>query len=75
MHSFEELMSMELTALRSLAESMGMKKNSTENKEEMAYYVIDNASAQVAREEAAKLKPRAQKERKPRAKRTATASR
>ena len=74
MHSFEELMSMELTALRSLAESMGMKKNSTENKEEMAYYVIDNASAQVAREEAAKLKPRAQKERKPRAKRTATAA-
>lgn len=71
MHSFEELMSMDEAALRGLAESMGMKKNSTDNKEEMAYYVIDNASAQVAREEAAKLKPRAQKERKPRAKRTA----
>lgn len=66
MQSFEELMSMDESALRELAESMGMKKNSTD-KEEMAYYVIDNASAQVAREEAAKLKPR-QKERKPRAK-------
>jgi len=74
MHSFEELMSMDETALRGLAESMGMKKNSTDNKEEMAYYVIDNASAQVAREEAAKLKPRTQKERKPRAKRTAPAA-
>lgn len=63
-------MSMDETALRSLAESMGMKKNSTDSKEEMAYFVIDNASAQVAREEAAKLKPR-QKERKPRAKKSA----
>lgn len=70
MQSFDELMSMDETALRSLAESMGMKKNSTDSKEEMAYFVIDNASAQVAREEAAKLKPR-QKERKPRAKKSA----
>lgn len=71
MHSFEELMSMDENAIRELAESMGMKKNSTDNKEEMAYFIIDNASAQVAREEAARLKPRAQKERKPRTKRAA----
>lgn len=73
MQSFEELMSMDDVALRDLAESMGMKKNSTDNKEEMAYFVIDNASAQVAREEAARLKPRAQKERKPRTKRVSAA--
>ena len=66
-------MSMDDVALRDLAESMGMKKNSTDNKEEMAYFVIDNASAQVAREEAARLKPRAQKERKPRTKRVSAA--
>ena len=74
MHSFEELMSMDETALRDLAESMGMKKNSSDNKEETAYFIIDNASAQVAREEAARLKPRAQKERKPRTRRTAAAT-
>ncbi len=51
-------MSMDDTQLRALAESMGMKKSHTDNKEEMAYYVIDNASAQVAKEEAAKIKPR-----------------
>lgn len=72
MQSFDELMSMDEIALRSLAESMGMKKNSTESKEEMAYYVIDNASAQAAREEVAKMKPR-QKERKPRARKTTAA--
>ena len=48
MQSFDELMSMDDTQLRALAESMGMKKSHTDNKEEMAYYVIDNASAQVA---------------------------
>ncbi len=70
MQSFEELMSMEDTQLRALAESMGMKKGHTDNKEEMAYYVIDNATAQFAKEEAARVKPRAQRERKPRAKKT-----
>ena len=59
-------MSMDDAALNELAESMGMKKNSLENKEEIAYFIIDNASAQVAREQAAKLKPKAPKERKPR---------
>lgn len=71
MQSFDELMSMDDASLRGLAESMGMKKNSTDSKEEMAYFVIDNASALAAREEMAKLKPRAPKERKPRAKKEA----
>ena len=70
MQSFDELMSMDDTQLRALAESMGMKKSHTDNKEEMAYYVIDNASAQVAKEEAAKIKPRPSRERKPRVKKT-----
>ena len=56
--------------LQGLAESMGMKKAAGSSKEELAYFIIDNASAQAAREEMAKLKPRAQKERKPRQKRT-----
>lgn len=71
MQSFDELMSMEDSALRELAESMGMKKNSNDNKEEIAYYVIDHATEQFAREEVAKLKPRGAKERKPRGKRQA----
>ena len=33
-------MSMDETALRELAESMGMKKSSTDNKEETAYFII-----------------------------------
>lgn len=57
MQSFDELMSMDETALKDLAESMGMKKANTHNKEELAYYIIDNASAQYASEEAARLKP------------------
>lgn len=64
-------MSMDDAALKDLAESMGMKKNSTENKEEIAYFIIDNASAQLAREQAAKLKPKTVKERKPRGRRPA----
>ncbi|MDE7402464.1 MAG: transcription termination factor Rho [Muribaculaceae bacterium] len=68
MQSFDELMSMDDTALRSLAESMGMKKNSSDNKEELAYYVIDHASAAAAKEEMAKLKPQPKRRgRKPKA--------
>lgn len=65
MHNLDELLSMEDTALRELAESMGMDKKITD-KEEMAYHVLNVESEQTAREEAAKLKPRAQKDRKPR---------
>ncbi|MGN0237814.1 MAG: transcription termination factor Rho [Lepagella sp.] len=64
MQNFEELMSMDDASLRSLAESMGMKKGDKSDKEELAYYIIDNASEQMAREQVAKLKPRATRERK-----------
>ena len=67
-------MSMDESSLQSLAESMGMKKTSGATKEDMAYYVIDNQSAQAAKEEVAKIKPRATRERKPRAKRTPKAA-
>ncbi|MCM1369335.1 MAG: transcription termination factor Rho [Candidatus Amulumruptor caecigallinarius] len=70
MQSLEELMSMDESALRELAESMGMKKNASESKEEIAYYIIDNASEITAKEMAAKQKPRAAKERKTRATRS-----
>ena len=71
MQSFEELMAMPEDSLNEMAESLGMKKNSISNKEDLVYYVIDHTSVKVAKEEAARLKPRAAKERKPRAKRTA----
>lgn len=61
-------MSMDDDALRGIAESMGMKISNSDSKEEMAYYIIDHTSAVTAREEAAKLKPRATRERKPRVK-------
>ena len=72
MQSFEELMSMPDEQLNELAESMGMKKSSSFSKEDVAYYIIDNASALAAKEEVAKLKPRATRERKPRAKKADT---
>lgn len=68
MQSLEELMSMADDALRDIAASMGMKISNSDSKEDMAYYVIDHTSAATAREEAAKLKPRVPRERKPRAK-------
>lgn len=72
MNRLDELMSMDDTELRTLAESLGMKKNSIENedKESIAYFVLDNSAVQTARAEMARLKPKATKERKPRAKRT-----
>lgn len=66
MQSFDELTSMDEAALRELAESMGMKKTANADKEEMAYYVIDHASIQEARDEVAKMKPK--RGRKPAAK-------
>lgn len=57
MQSFEELMAMPENSLRELAESMGMKKGDGANMEELAYYVIDHASEQAAKDEMAKMKP------------------
>lgn len=69
MQSFDQLMSMDEQTLKGMAESMGMKKTNSQSKEELAYYIIDNESAQYASQQAARLKP--QKERKGRTKKTA----
>lgn len=58
MQSLEELKAMEDGALRALASSYGMKNVGDSDKEELAYYVIDHASVEAAREEVAKMKPR-----------------
>lgn len=54
---------MDENALREQASSMGMKKVENADKQELAYYIIDNASVQAAREEMAKMKPRGRKSR------------
>lgn len=65
MQSFDELMAMDEAPLRELAESMGMKKAENADKQELAYYIIDNASIETARAEVAKMKPK--RGRKPKA--------
>ena len=64
-------MSMEEAPLRELAESMGMKKAENADKQELAYYIIDNASIETARAEVAKMKPK--RGRKPKAQASAEA--
>lgn len=71
MQSFDELMSMDEAPLRELAESMGMKKAENADKQELAYYIIDNASIETARAEVAKMKPK--RGRKPKAQASAEA--
>ncbi len=58
-------MSMDEAPLRELVESMGMKKAENADKQELAYYIIDNASIETARAEVAKMKPK--RGRKPKA--------
>ena len=72
MQSFDELMSMDEAPLRELAESMGMKKAENADKQELAYYIIDNASIETARAEVAKMKPK--RGRKPKAQASAEAT-
>lgn len=60
-------MSMDDAALRGLAESMGMKKF-PDDKQEIAFYIIDHASEMEAKEEVAKMQPKAKRGRKPKAK-------
>ena len=69
MYSYEDLMSMEETKLKDLASSMGMKKASSADQQELAYYVIDHESEAAAKQAVAKGagKQRADKERKARA--------
>lgn len=50
MYSYDELMSMDESRLRELAESMGMKKVSSADRQEMAYHVIDSESEATAKQ-------------------------
>ncbi len=68
MYSLEELMNMDQAELTSIAESMGMKKASSADRQEIAYFIIDNESVATAREAVAKgartTRARADKEKK-----------
>lgn len=70
MYSYDDLMTMDEDRLKELASNMGMKKASSAERQELAYYVIDNESENAAKEAVAKGAGRAKtpKERKPRAK-------
>lgn len=67
MYTLDDLMAMEFDQLKGLAESMGMKK-SIDDKQEIAYYIIDNDSVATAKKAVAKT-PKAKTEKAPRAKR------
>ncbi len=73
MYSYDELMSMDENQLKDLASSMGMKKTSSADRQEMAYYVIDSESVATAKEAVAKGsgKTKEPKEKKTRVKRVA----
>lgn len=78
MYSYDDLMNMAQDKLRELATSMGMKKVSSADQQELAYYVIDSESEAHAKEAVAKgagktraSKVKAPKEKKPRAKQAA----
>ncbi|MDE6296569.1 MAG: transcription termination factor Rho [Muribaculaceae bacterium] len=70
MYTLDDLMAMDDGRLRNIAESMGMKKL-PDNKEEIAYFIIDNESVETAKKAVAKgTKNKTEKEKAPRAKRT-----
>ena len=53
MYTLDDLMAMDDAQLKGIAESMGMKKPS-DNKEEIAYFIIDNESEATAKKAVAK---------------------
>ncbi len=70
MYILDDLMTMDEDQLRNLAESMGMKKTSSADRQEMAFFVIDNDSITTAKKAVAKnAKAKAEKGNAPRAKR------
>ena len=68
MYTLDDLMAMDDAQLKGIAESMGMKKPS-DNKEEIAYFIIDNESEATAKKAVAKGS-KTKTEKAPRAKRT-----
>lgn len=72
MYSYDDLMDMAPDQLRELASSMGMKKTSSADQQEMAYFVIDSESEAHAKEAVAKGagKPKASKSKTAKEKKT-----
>ena len=68
MYTLEDLMAMDDDQLKNIAESMGMKRAS-DNKEEIAYFIIDNESEATAKKAVAKGS-KTKTEKTPRAKRS-----
>lgn len=58
MLSYDELMALDEETLRHQAISLGMKKSDNADKEGLAYYIIDNQSVLIAKEEVAKMQPK-----------------
>lgn len=55
MHSLEELNSLDDATLYEQAESLGMKKASGHDRQEVIYYILDNSAILTAKEEAQKV--------------------
>ncbi len=64
MYSLEELHSLPEADLYVIAEGFGMKKPASYSREEVEYYVLDNESSNIAKDEVAKLGEMADRPRK-----------
>ena len=67
MYNLLELESMPEDKLRDIAAGMGMKQSATADRQDVAYYILDNEAAATAKAEATKTSERKPRERKPRA--------
>ncbi len=67
MYNLLELESMPEDKLRDIAAGMGMKQSATADRQDVAYYILDNEAAATAKAEATKTAERKPRERKPRA--------
>lgn len=70
MYNINELIAMNDTELKKLAQDMGMKKTDSASKEELAYHILDHSASEFAKSEAQKVSERAKssREKKPRSK-------
>ena len=70
MYNLQELNEMDPAKVAEIAESMGMKKSSSDSTEETIYYILDNQAIHSAKAEVSALGKDGRKERKPRQKRS-----
>ena len=68
MYSLQELEAMEDGALRNIASEMGMNKASSADRQEVAYYILDQQAADKAKEAASKVSEPKRRGRKPKTK-------